>query len=375
MVGPPQVNLPPRTDGVPLEVPMPQIPPTGGGIAPPVTATTPMASTAPTQLLSATPVANVNGEVILAGDVFPAVDRILTERFADLPDKQRDEVRMQLAKQRLKQLIEMQILYNDAIRSVPEENLPLIDEQLNEQFQEEELPRMMEIAKVESAQQFDEYLRLHGDSIERAKRRYRHEVLARQWLGRQAGEKKEITHDEMLKYYHEHEEDYTFPARARWEQLTVRFSSVADPQEARRKIAWMGNQVIDGIPFAEIAKAHSNGTAASKGGLRDWITQGSLVSEELDRALFTLPVGYLSPMIEHERGLSIIRVVERQNAGKTSFLEAQTEIKKEIRKEQNDDTRREYLDELQQQARIWNIFDDPAAEAMFATRPKNSTLK
>ncbi len=353
---------------------MPQIPAVGSGGPPPTPGVAPPAA-APTQLLSATPVANVNGDVILAGDVFPAVDRVLDERFAKLPDDQRDQVRIQLAKQRLTQLVEMQLLYNDAIRNVPEENLPLIEKQLNEQFQEEELPRMMEAAKIESAQEFDEFLRLHGDSIERAKRRYRHEILARQWLGRQAVKKTEITHDEMLKYYREHEEDYTFPARARWEQFIVPYSTVSDRQEARRKIAWMGNQVIDGTPFAEIAKAHSGGTAASNGGIRDWTTQGSLVSEELDRALFTLPVGYLSPIIELERGLSIVRVVERQNAGKTSFLEAQTEIKEKIRKEQRTDDRRGYLDDLRDQARIWNIFDDPAAEAMFARGPKNTTLK
>jgi len=356
---------------------MPRIPPVRGGAPPPATAAAGSGgvATAPTQLLSATPVANVNGDVILAGDVFPAVDRVLAERFADIPDNKRDEVRIQLAKQRLTQLIEMQLLYNDAIRAVPKDNLPLIDKQLNQQFQEEELPRMMEIAKVESAQQFDEYLRLHGDSIERAKRRYRHEILARQWLGRQSTKKSEITYDEMLTYYHEHEESYKFPSRARWEQLTVRYSSVADPQEARRKIAWMGNQVIDGAAFAGIAKQYSNGAAAAKGGQRDWTTKGSLVSEELDRALFTLPVGYLSPIIEHAGGLSIVRVTERQNAGKTSFLDAQAGIKEEIRKERHDDSRREYLDKLRKQARIWNLFDDPGAEAMFASRPKLSTQR
>lgn len=387
--GPPIAQPPAQAYSLPTEVPLPQMQPADGGGLPPVgqpyngqpSAEAASAATvpgAPAHLVSATPVANVNGEVILAGDVFPAVDRMMAERLAEIPENQRDEIRIQLAKQRLNQLVEMQLLYNDAMRNVPKENLPKIEEQLNKQFDAEELPNMMKSVDVQSVQQLDEFLRLHGDSVERAKRRFRQEVLARQWLGQHdTGGKEEITHNEMLAYYREHEQSYHFPARARWEQLQVRISSVSSPQEARRKIAWMGNQIIDGASFAEVAKAHSDGYTAKEGGARDWTTQGSLVSNELDRALFTLPVGELSPIIEEDNALTIVRVVERQNAGKTSFLEAQTEIKEEIRKERHNDTRKEYLDELHAQARIWNIFDDPQAEAIFATGPKQaqSTLR
>lgn len=373
----PQYAQPPVQNGSgPAEVPMPQFQTAAPGGQPPVNAAAGSPPVAPAQLLSATPIANVNGEVILAGDVLPAVDRLMTQRFAEIPDSQKGEVRFQLAKQRLTQLIEMKLLYLDATRNVPKENIPLIEEQLNDQFYEDELPNMMKAVKTDSPQQFDEYLRLHGDSIERAKRRFREEVLARQWLGREAGNNdEEITHDQMLDYYHQNEEQYKFKARARWEQLQVRFSSVSDRQEARRKIAWMGNQVIDGVTFAEVAKAHSDGATASQGGQRDWTNEGSLVSKELDRAIFTLPVGSLSPIIEEPSGLTIVRVVERQNAGKTSFLDAQTEIKKQIRKERENDTRSEFLDELQAKARIWNIFDEPGAEAMFASGPQDTTVQ
>ncbi len=364
-----------QAETAPAEVPMPQIQSAAPQAQMPMNAGGAPAAGAPSQLLSATPVANVNGEVILVGDVLPAVDRLMAQRFADVPDSQKDQVRIQLAKQRLMQLIEMKLLYQDATRNVPEENIPKIEKQLNDQFYAEELPNMMKAMKVDTAQQFDEYLRLHGDSIDRAKRRFREEVLARQWLGRESSTEEEITHDQMLEYYRRNDESYKFPARARWEQLQVRFSSVADRQEARRKIAWMGNQVIDGVAFAEVAKTHSDGATASQGGQRDWTNQGSLVSEELDRAIFTLPVGSLSPIIENSSGLMIVRVVERQNAGKTSFLDAQTEIKKKIRQEQQNDTRREFLDELQANARIWSIFDEPGAEAMFASRPGDSTVQ
>ena len=67
----------------------------------------------------------------------------------------------------------------------------------------------------------------------------------------------------------------------------------------------MGNQVFAGAPFAEVAKAGSDGVTAAAGGQRDWTNKGSLACQELDRALFGLPVGQLSPIIEGPTGFHI----------------------------------------------------------------------
>ena len=43
-----------------------------------------------------------------------------------------------------------------------------------------------------------------------------------------------------------------------------------------------------------------------------------------------LPIGSLSPILESETGLHIIRVVERRQAGRTPFLDVQNEIRKKM---------------------------------------------
>ena len=92
----------------------------------------------------------------------------------------------------------------------------------------------------------------------------------------------------------------------------------------------IGNQIVHGANFAATAKKQSHGYNAASGGLHDWTTQGALALEEIDAALFSLPVGELSDLIETKRGFHIIRIVERDQASRTSFLDAQVDIKKEI---------------------------------------------
>ena len=104
----------------------------------------------------------------------------------------------------------------------------------------------------------------------------------------------------------------------------VRIDKYPSKAEAYAALARMGTQVVlAGRPLAEVAKAQSDGLTAGNGGQRDWTTKGSLVAEELDRALFGLPIGQLSPILESNSGFHIIRVIERQDAMRTPFADAQ----------------------------------------------------
>ena len=58
-----------------------------------------------------------------------------------------------------------------------------------------------------------------------------------------------------------------------------------------------------------------------------------MVLKEIDTALFSLPVGQLSDIIKTKDGFHIIRVIERQDASKVDFVEAQVEIRKKLESE------------------------------------------
>ncbi len=314
----------------------------------------------------AQPLATVGSAWILAGEILGSVNDILKMNADRIPKGQLEEQRNLLIRQKLTERIQTKLIYQDARRTIPEENYPMIEEKLGEFFAEKELPALMKRASATSPQDLEARLQALGTSVGQEKRAFMERALAQQWVQEQVKTNEEISHEQMLAYYHGHLADYEYPAQARWEQLMVRFSSHPDKQAAHAAIAEMGNQVLRGVPLAEVAKARSEGPLAKEGGQRDWTSKGSLVSKVLDDAIFGLPVGRLSRIIEDEQGLHIVRVIERKEAGRTPFLEAQVGIREKIREQRRRDKLEEYLARLKEEIPVWTVFDDPQTASSMA---------
>jgi hypothetical protein len=194
-----------------------------------------------------------------------------------------------------------------------------------------------------------------------------------QWKTEHSKCDKEIDFDSTLVYYHDHKADFEYPAQARWEQLSAPFAGYSTKEEAFRAIADMGNRVLSGRPFAEVAKQLSKEPTADKGGYRDWTTKGALVSKVLDEAIFSpmLPVGRMSTIIEDADGYHIVRLIERRDAGIMSFLDAQKGIKAKLTEERSKKLANDYLDGLRKQAQIWTIFDNDGGPTPWHEQPKD----
>lgn len=313
-------------------------------------------------------IAWVGDQPIQAGDLLPMVEQTLAPYLAamsaDVIEAQKDVIdarRQDLLKKALASAIETKLLYLDFLRSIPadkrKEILPNITARAEEAFYEEELPKAIERAQVASAVELEAELRKYGSSIADQKRTFVERALAQSMLGQKIDYKPEITHMEMADYWHENAEEFDRPAKARWEKLTVTFDRFATKEEAWVALGNMGNEVLRGAPFAAVARRQSQGVDASDGGYHDWTTKGSLASDMLDHAIFTLPTGELSERIEDERGFHIVRVLERDNGGPVPFREAQVEIQKKLRKQKVRKQISEYVARLKKEVHVWTIFD------------------
>ena len=316
-------------------------------------------------------VAMVGDQPILAGDMLGQVNEILKSYLDRMPENERGKItedelqkqRMRLMQQLLPQMVDLKLQYLDFFREVPPDRFGEIKQRISQAFNDEQLDQLVKKAKLNSPKELDVKLRALGSSVDHQRRLFLLQVLAAQGRGQKLSIDEVVSPDEMLAYYQQHLEEYEYPAKARWERLMVRFDKFPNRDEAWRALGSMGNQVVHGAPLSAVAKRHSQGSKAADGGDHDWTTQGSLVSEVVDRALFTLPVGELSDRLEDERGGYIIRVIERRDAGRISFVEAQTEIENEIKKQRRLVKQEEYLVRLREQTSVWTIFDDENAAA------------
>ncbi|NOY41455.1 MAG: hypothetical protein GXP26_06420 [Planctomycetes bacterium] len=312
-------------------------------------------------------VARVNGQIVLASDVLWQVNKIIEANRDRIPPEQVEKARRELLRQQVMGLVDTKLLYADFRQNIPPENLPKIEENLLQPFEENEVPRLIELLELKDNMELVEKLESFGSSLDDVRRQFNERTIAGEWLRQKAPKPKPVTHDQMLEYYQEHLAEYDFPAQAKWEELMVRFNRLdGDRAAAWRAIADLGNEIwqraskhpgLRGPIFSELAKQKSHGFSADKGGLQDWTTKGALRSEALNEALFSLQVGQLSNIIETEAGFHIIRVLQRKDAGRTPFTEAQAAIRKQLESGGQQKLVQEELKKLRKNCCVWTAFD------------------
>lgn len=337
----------------------------------------------------------VGDQPILAGEIQGNVNIIVSVQLKDMPPEEREKAaaqietfRRQLFNQLLKAEINTKLGYIDFMRSIPPERHSDLQKKVRSAFEREleevraklaaattdeqkaelaqrnlilaRLALLMQIRKLDNLGELDATLRQEGSSLEKQIRAYGEQKLQQMAVMKSIRTNVEVTHEQMLEYYREHQADFAFPAKARWEQLSVRFDKFPNEEAAMAAISQMGNDVyLGGAPLSAVAKRSSQEPNAESGGQHDWTRQGSLASKPLEEAIFSLPLNRLSQIIRDERGLHIVRVLERDDAGHTPFLDAQTEIKEKIRLQRRNHDVQEYFEQAKSKTKVWTILDDP----------------
>ena len=304
-------------------------------------------------------VAVVGDKPILAGDLLGRVNEMLARFAGQVPKEELDKKRWELVQQSLPTAVESKLVYLDFLRNVKPEQLDAVRDNVFKQFDEKQLPALMEKANVKDIAELDAKMRAVGGSLEKTRRMFFEQVAAREMIRKHSEKVPEFTPVQLLRKYREQKTVYKIDAQAKWEQLTVAVGSYASADERRAayaKLSKMGNAVLRGARFDVVAKKDSDGPTADSGGAHDWTIQGSLVSTVLDEAIFTLEVGRLSSILMDDVGFHIIRVVERKDSGHVPFTTAQTEIREAMEREHKEDLVKTYIERLKKETYVWNMF-------------------
>ncbi len=292
--------------------------------------------------------ANVGGEPIFVGDIIGDINLEIETRIAQAPDFIKIQQRKVLLKQMLVMAIEQKLIYVDMLNTLPDPAaVDSIRDQVAGEFEKAQLPRMMEALKVESRDALDFRLRMLGSSLRQNKKSWVDSQLVAIFVHQMIQKKPKVEREELIKYYREHQSDFAVKAKVRWEQIMVRFDKSPDRDKAWTRLAEMGNSIVFGATLSKVAQTSSDGFKAKSGGQQGWLERGTLVWENIEKALFELPVNHLSDVIETQDGYHIVRVLERNPGGYVPFTEAQTEIREKLLKEKKSAQMREYISTVQ----------------------------
>ena len=274
----------------------------------------------------------VGHEAILRRDILHQLKKFAhmqyLEEIEKIPEDVREEYREEYKKGVLQQYLNNEeiftqvldnhirklLFYNDYVVSRPKDQIEEQTKQLEEEFNEKMLPELKETFGCKTLKELEDYFeREIGSDYAQEKRIFMQQTLGELWMNYNLGEEDfDPTVVDLRRYYEANRDVYRVKPRVRWQAMTVYFGRKRSKEEARRKIAHMGNAVqAESDPkrqealFAEVCRVDSEDVFASKGGYRDWTAPGSLRSQVVEKAIFSenLPVGALSRILEDDGSL------------------------------------------------------------------------
>jgi len=122
--------------------------------------------------------------------------------------------------------------------------------------------------------------------------------------------------------------------------------------DARAKAEAILAELRSGKEFGELARLHSDGAEAKKGGDSGWVWAGGGALPPVERAALALQPGQTSDVVESRRGFHIIKATERRPAGMIPFEESRERIVDKLTAERRHDKVRAYVASLRKSARI-----------------------
>ena len=337
-------------------------------------------------------IAYVGRSPILMGDVSGKVESQINEAISrsggQFPAEQLQVARVNLTRNLLQQLIQTRMMREafllDQVGTESAEKRAEADSRLTsrarQMFFETEVPELRKQYKVEELTDLDAALREKGSSLALRQREFMDAMLGHLYIRSKVEREPTVTVAEINEYYEMHTDDYQRPARARWEQLSVRFDKFPDQKAAHAAIWEMGREAYFGGSMQAVARQSSQEPFASRGGLHEWTSKGALASDPIDQQVFSIPLNAMSEIIEDQDGYHIIRVLDRQDAGITPVSEVQDSIRGIIRKEKIAESQRQVLDQMQVMVPVWSLFpeDTPGAEPLplsIANRYSDATTR
>jgi parvulin-like peptidyl-prolyl isomerase len=312
-------------------------------------------------------VATVNEQPVFVGELLEPYRPALIKAEKQASREELEQMRAEIIQRGLPAAIEQKLFVQGLKTGLKEAQVKALDKHLDQAFESEVQKRMKEVG-VTSKREFQLHLQERGVSYDHWRQQFRENQMAREFIFIKGKKKYEPTREELLKYYQEHAADYEYPVKVRWQQIVISDRKRDGDESAKHVLVKVLDALLAGEDFGELAKQYSDGPTAKTGGNWDWTQAGSLADKTVEATLFELPVGEVSPAIPTPLGFQIVRVIERKDAGRTSFGELQDEIKETLVKEDYQQHVKEAVIGIKESAVIRTIFDDPPEETAAASR-------
>lgn len=126
--------------------------------------------------------------------------------------------------------------------------------------------------------------------------------------------------------------------------ILIKTNEVVSENDAKRRLADLRERIVNGADFAEMARAQSEDSTATKGGDLDWIYRGDTVPD-FERAMDELKPGQISQPVKSPFGYHLIQVIDRRVAD-VSTERRRLQARQALRERRADEAYQDWLRQL-----------------------------
>ncbi len=294
-------------------------------------------------------IARVNNQIITRSEYLRSKDELKKEAQQQDPVNA-DKLIAERDKDVLRDLIDQQLLLAKGKDMGITGDTDLI-KRLDEMRKDMKLDTMEDLEKAAQAQ---------GVSFEDFKQNLRNQIVTQQVIGREVGQRMNLSKEDEQKFYDEHKSEMEQPEQIRLSEILVSTENKnagdsADElqrlQAAQAKAEDVLAQIRKGAGFEDIAKKNSDGPSAAQGGDLGLFKRGTL-AKELEDKTFAMKPGEVSDVIRTKQGFVILKVTEHHNAGVPPFSEVEPRIQDAVYMQRLQPALRAYLTRLREDAFI-----------------------
>ena len=276
---------------------------------------------------------HVNSRIVTQTQLDARVEVALREAPPGLDAARREEIR----KTALGELVN-EALLEDRARDL---DVVSTDEEV-----EEQIKRLKEQNNVRSDEEFVKALEASGLTPDKLRDQLKRSSTIQRVIGREVNSKVDLSDDALRLVYEREKEQWAIPEKVRVAEVLV----VPGPgaEEKAREAAALAR---GGTKFEDVVLRFSDGPTRSKGGDMGTVGRGEL-SADIDKAVFTLPVGGITDPILTRSGWHVVKVVDKIPASYRPYSEVKADILKKEQETQFQKKLAEYLDKLKRDAVI-----------------------
>jgi parvulin-like peptidyl-prolyl isomerase len=308
------------------------------------------------------PIAKINGKDLDRAEFdkkYAKMTKAFTVRKKDIPEGLAQRYKESI----LKQLVDKELLR----QAIAKEGVKVDAAALDKEFAEYK-------KMFRTDENFQRYLKSSEVSIDQIKANIEHNLAVTALLEKKGN--LAVNDPEVKEYFEKNKARYEVKEQVRASHILFKVGKKDDKAkdaEAKKKADDIYKQAkAKGADFAALAKKHSQGPTAPRGGDLSYFTRGRMVPA-FEKVAFAMKVGDVAKPVRTQFGWHIIKVTDKKEGRQRPFEEVKESISKLLRNKKSRQAKAELLKGLREGAKIESFL--PKAKTPPKIMPKKMAPK